>query len=134
MIENREAGTREVRNFGLLFAALGIFAGAFMAWKGNSAAWVAFGLAVVFFCTGVFLPRVLAPVYRAWMRFAAVLAWLNTRLLLSVFFYLVVTPIGLVMRLVRKDLLQQKIDRTAASYWHKRNIRGTEKESYEHLF
>lgn len=134
LTENPKAGTREVRNFGLLFAALGILTGAFMVWKGNTGAWVAFSLAAAFLCTGVFLPRVLAPVYRSWMRLAAILAWLNTRLLLSVFFYLVVTPIGLVMRFMRKDLLQQRIDRTAPSYWHKRTAGETEKERYEHLF
>ncbi len=60
------------------------------------------------------------PVYLGWMKFAFVLGWINTRILLGLFFYLVVTPIGLGMRLFGKDLLDEKIERSQASYWQKR--------------
>jgi hypothetical protein len=126
--------TKEIRNFGLLFAALGVFAGAFMVWKENHNFWIAFGLAGIFLLTGLLLPRLLGPFYRVWMRFAGLLAWVNTRVLLTVFFFVVLTPIALMMKLFGKDLLNQKFDRSAQSYWVKRTGPGTDKESYEHLF
>jgi hypothetical protein len=125
---------REVRNFGLLFAAIGLLTGAYMVWKGKGGAWVAFSLAGVFLLTGLFMPSVLTPCYRAWMRFAALLAWINTRVLLTVFFFVVVTPIGVVMRWFGKDLLNQKLDRSAQTYWVRREQVEKDKKSYEHLF
>jgi hypothetical protein len=126
--------TKEIRNFGLLFAALGVFAGAFMVWKENHNSWVAFSLAGIFLLTGLLLPRVLGPFYRVWMRFAALLAWVNTRVLLTVFFFVVLTPIALMMKLFGKDLLNQKVEKSAESYWVKRVGEPKERTRYEHLF
>ena len=52
---------------------------------------------------------------------------------LLVAFYLIFAPIGLLLRLFRKDLLHQKIDRHAASYWIKRKKGMFFKESYERM-
>lgn len=125
---------KDTRNFGFLFAALGVLVGAYMVWKGNQHALIAFGLAGVFFLTGLFIPCVLGPFYRTWMRFAALLAWVNTRILLTVFYIVIVTPIGLIMRLLGKDLLNQRIDRSVQSYWVKRSADRKDSASYEHLF
>ncbi|HCV43896.1 MAG TPA: hypothetical protein DGH68_10470 [Bacteroidetes bacterium] len=65
---------------------------------------------------------VMKPIHFAWMRFSQVLAWISTRVILSIFFYLVITPMGLLMRLLGKDLLDKKIDRSAKSYWKKRDL------------
>ncbi len=134
MIERPAAGDTDVRKFGLLFAALGVLVGAYMAWKGSGRLWIPFGLAGIFLVTGCAIPRMLRPFYAAWMRFASILAWVNTRVLLSVFFLLVLTPIGLVMRLMRKDLLDKKIDHPAKSYWVKRAPGAKGHKNYEHLF
>ncbi len=58
----------------------------------------------------------------AWMTFAQILGWFMTRVILSIFYYLVLTPVGLLMRLLGKDLLDMKIDRSAQSYWKKRDL------------
>ncbi len=71
-------------------------------------------VAALFALTALLAPDPLAPLYRWWMRLAEALGWFNTRVLLILIFYLVVTPIGLVMRLLRRSPLD-----TAArdSYW-----------------
>ena len=48
------------------------------------------------------------------------LGWINTRLILFIIFYLVFTPIGLVMRLFGVDLLDKKIDKNKNSYWRRK--------------
>jgi hypothetical protein len=68
------------------------------------------------------------------MKFAYVLAWVNTRLLLSFFFYGIITPVGLVMRLLGRDPLTRKIDRSQTSYWVKRDPQPFDAKKYEHLF
>jgi hypothetical protein len=65
---------------------------------------------------------VMKPFHVAWMTFAFFLGWLNTRILLGLFFYLIVTPTGLLMRALGKDLLDEKIDKSAISYWKKRDL------------
>ena len=134
MTEKPATGGRELRNFGLLFSALGLIAGFFMIWKDHGHVWIPFALAGVFLLTGLAAPKLLAPFHRLWMRFAALLAWFNTRLLLSLFFFLVMTPMGLAMRLFGRDVLHKKTERSAASYWIKRDPAEKSKQSYEHLF
>ena len=67
--------------------------------------------------SGLLMPKTLVPVYKIWMGLATVLGWINTRILLGLIFYLIFTPIGLVMRLSGRDSLTQRIDRAANSYW-----------------
>ena len=124
----------EVKRFGYLFGALGALLGAYLAWKGNSLWPWSVAAAFVFAVSGAFAPRLLRPVYAAWMKFAFVLGWVNTRVLLSVFFYLVMTPLGTVLRLFGKDLLGERIDRTASSYWIPRQETPFDPQQYRRLF
>ena len=125
---------RKVRSFGFLFCFVMIALAAFRYYKGGNS-WIWFvGGAVFFLLTGVLLQPVLRPIYVLWMRFAYVLGWLNTRFLLGIFFYLVITPVGLVMRILGRDPLTRKIDRSQSSYWTKHNPRPFDAKRYEHLF
>ena len=88
-------------------------------------------IALIFFILGIAAPILLKPLYIAWMRFAYLLGWVNTRLLLAIIFYLVFTPIGLVMRLCGVDPLKRKINKKEKSYWEKRE---STQLSYERQF
>jgi len=76
-----------------------------------------YSFAVLFLGLGVFAAPFLKPVYLIWMRLAFVLSWVNTRILLLAVFYLVLTPIGLIMKLMGKDPLDQRIEKKRTSYW-----------------
>jgi len=73
-----------------------------------------------FFVLGATAPAILKPVYAFWMKSALVLSWINTRIILFILFYLVLTPIGLIMRLFGKDVLDFKIEKGRDSYWQKK--------------
>jgi Saxitoxin biosynthesis operon protein SxtJ len=60
-------------------------------------------------------PKALYPVYKVWMAFAGVLGWINTRIILSLIFYLVFLPVGLVMRLFT-DPMHRKLNSSAETY------------------
>jgi hypothetical protein len=60
-------------------------------------------------------PRSLGPVYTVWMRFADVLGWINTRIILGVIFFLIFFPFGMLMRLFN-DPMRRKMDPSADSY------------------
>ena len=84
--------------FGLLFPWLFNFTFPLWPWI---VAGVLSGLALL-------IPNSLKWVYQGWMSFALVLAWINTRLILSIVFYLLITPMGLIMRLFGKNPMKNK--------------------------
>lgn len=57
---------------------------------------------------GLVFPISLGPVYRIWMKFGHVLGWINTRIILGILFYIVVLPMGLLMRLFGNDPMDRK--------------------------
>jgi hypothetical protein len=125
---------REVRRFGYLFAVVLSIIALYTLYRG-SLQWPWFlGAAMVFLVAGLAAYPLLRPVYLGWMKFAFVLGWINTRILLGLMFFLVFTPIGVVLRLTGKDLLDQKIDRSAKSYWIKRERKEFDPERYKRLF
>ena len=134
MIEQIDRSPVRIRKFGYLFGVIGLGVAGYLLYWGNAAwVWWATG-GVLFAVCGLLVPSLLKPVYVAWMAFAFVLGWVNTRVLLGLFFYLVVTPVGLVLRLARKDLLDKKIDRNAGTYWKKREKKPVDYARYERLF
>lgn len=99
----------ELRKFGLIMAAMvaGLF-GLLLPWLFGRPwptwPWI---VTVLFAVPAGLAPPVLAPVHRAWMVVGAVLGWINTRILLAAVFYLVVLPVGFVMRLVGRDPMRR---------------------------
>jgi hypothetical protein len=108
---------RQLRDFGLLvggiFGVIGLWP---LLWRQQSPRLWAVTLAVVLVLPALVAPRVLAPAYRAWMKLAEVLAWVNTRIVLGVVFYGVVTPIGVVMRLAGHDPMRRRFDQAGETY------------------
>lgn len=81
---------------------------------------------------GLVYPRSLRPVEKGWLAFGHALGWVNTRVILTLVFVLVVVPVGLVMRLFR-DPLDRKMKDGRSSYWIVRDQVPTP-ESYERQF
>lgn len=92
------------------------------------------GAAVVLFGLSRVAYPIMKPIHIGWMALAFALGWINTRILLGVFFYLIITPTGLLMRLFGKDLLDEKIDRSATSYWKKRDLIKFDPKHIERTF
>ncbi len=65
---------------------------------------------------GLVAPATLRPVYRIWMRFGLILNRITTPLILGVVFYLLIAPVGLVMRLLRRDPMARRLDDETASF------------------
>lgn len=68
-------------------------------------------------------PKGLTPLHRGWMWFAEKLGWFNTRVLLGVIFYVLVTPISLLMRILGKKPLQCTFDHQKPSYRETKAVR-----------
>lgn len=108
----------ELRKFGLVMAvAIAAVFGLALPWLFGRPwpAWP-FWLAGAFVAFAAAWPRALAPVQRGWLKLGHALGWVNSRIVLSVFFFAVVLPLGLVMRLLGKNPIARKRDPAAASY------------------
>ena len=110
---------KELRRFGLVMTIPLALLGALFLWKGKPAAPWLFGAAGFFLLTGLIAPRILAPIEIVWMAFARVLNVVVTFIILTILFYLVITPFGLIMRLFGKELIPKRFDTTQSSYWIK---------------
>ena len=122
-IKELKTGTRELRNFGLLvgavFAALGLLF--LLRGKARYPYFLAPGFLLLLL--GAVFPRALKHIYIAWMSLAIVLGFIVSTFILTLFFILVITPIGLTARLLGKDFLRLKLDRRGSTYWMSRKSR-----------
>ena len=108
---------KQLRQFGLLvggiFAAIGFWP---MFFRAEGPRFWALALGVALVIPALVLPRSLAQVHRVWMAAAEGLGWVNTRVLLSVVFYGLVAPMGIVMRRFGRDPMQRRFAPGATTY------------------
>ena len=89
---------------------------------------------VVFLFLTTFRQDILRIVYNGWMKVAGKIGHVVSPLILSLLFYGIFAPAGLVLRLMKKDLLSQKIDTKIPSYWIKKVNEPFSKEHYQQQF
>ena len=123
-IRQLAAGRRELRKFGLVVGGVFSVLGLLLLARGRaSAPWfLAPGATLVSF--GALWPTALKAVYLVWMSLAIVLGFAVSQVILTLVFFLVFAPLGLIARCAGKDFLSRKLDRQADSYWVPRERRG----------
>jgi Saxitoxin biosynthesis operon protein SxtJ len=119
------------RTFAIIFALLGLVA-AWRDWR-IGPEWF-FAPALAFAAATLVRPSLLAPLNRAWLRFGLLLHQVVNPLIMGAIFFLVFTPMGLVMRAFGKDFLRLKRDPKAASYWILRQPPGPAPDSLKNQF
>ena len=108
--------TKHLRSFGLIvggiFTLIGVWPGDGV---GTPRLWGVL-LGGVLMALALVLPGSLAQVYRLWMTVGEILGWINTRIILSVLFYGLFTPMGWLMRLRGKDPMRRTVAPEAETY------------------
>lgn len=79
------------------------------------------------------IKKIGSVLYRWWMLFARALAFINTRVLLTLFFVIIIGPIALALKTLGKDFLERRID-ASPSYWKSRGTSEQSLESASHQF
>ena len=133
-IRNIKSGRKELREFGITIGAVLLIISGLAVWSGKASYgyFITFGfLSIVL---GLIAPGILKPFQKVWMAFSAVIGFFMSRLILALLFYGVMTPIGLLMKLFGKDILDQRILKEETSYWHERPLALKNKASYENQY
>ena len=104
------------RSFGIVFFVVFLLIALYpLIHNGELRVWSAL-VSLVFLVLGLLNSIILAPLNRVWFKFGIFLGKIISPLIMGIIFFLVVTPIGLIMKLLRKDLLNLKYNKNQ-SYW-----------------
>lgn len=133
-IRNIKSSRKELREFGITIGIVFLVLAGFGFWRGRATAVYFLIIGVSSIGLGLIVPAVLKPLQKVWMGFAVVMGFVMSRVILTVLFFGVLTPIGFLMKLLGKDLLDERIVKAQPSYWHERAVTEKTKESYENQY
>jgi len=133
-IKNIKSKKTDLRKFGITIGVILLIIAGFLLWKEKESYQILLTFGVTLFILGIAIPIILKPIYWVWMILATILGWIMTRVILSLLFYTIFTPIGLILRFFRKQFLELRWDKSKESYWNFRSNEHLKKENYEKQF
>ncbi len=108
---------KELRQFGLVVGGVFLGIGSWpWVWQETDPRLWALAIGAALGVLGVVSPNALKPVHKGWMAVGHVMGWINTRIILGFFFYVVLTPMGLIARLAGKDFMHMKLGASVDTY------------------
>jgi len=132
-IKNIKETKKDLMKFGVSVGIVLLVISALLFWNEKNS-YLYFGIGILLTILGIFYPASLRPINKVWMSFAIVLGWVMTRVILIILFYIVLTPIGIIAKIFRKNFLELKIDKSINSYWEVREKRNFEPSDFDNQF
>ena len=133
-IKNIKSEKSDLQKFGITIGVILLIIAGFLFWKEKESFQILLTFGVTFCILGIAIPFILKPIYWVWMIFATILGWIMTRVILSLLFYIIFTPIGLILRFFGKQFLELRWDKSKESYWNSRTNEQLQNENYEKQF
>ena len=109
------------RNFGIVFFFVFLIISFYPLTYGSDILIWPLLISVIFLSLGLINSKILTPLNRLWFKFGLFLGRIISPIIMALIFFAVVTPVGLIMRLLRKDLLNLKYNYKIKSYWIEKN-------------
>jgi hypothetical protein len=116
---------RDLRSFGLIWSIFLILISLFPVLKGHHIRYWPIPFSVLFLIISFYTPKILSKFYVIWVKFGNLIGNVISKIVLFIIFYLLITPIGLILRISGKDLLNKKMDKGLTTYWIKRVTQPT---------
>ena len=108
------------RSFGIVFFAVFLIIAIYpLIYSGDVRIWSVI-ISFIFLILGLLNSKILTPLNKLWFKFGIFLGTIISPIIMAIIFFLVVTPIGLIMRLLGKDVLNLKYNKNQ-SYWIEKN-------------
>lgn len=133
-LKQQSITSKELRKFGLVISGILSVIAIILYYKGSIHFWWIGGFGILFLTLGLISPTTLKHVYKLWMGFAIVLGHIVSSIILSLIFYLVITPMGIVLRILGKDYMNRSFSKKEGSYWIKKGKREFNPSSYEKMY
>ena len=109
------------RNFGIVFFVVFLLISFYpLTFNEDIIIW-SLAVSLIFLGLGLINSKILTPLNKLWFKFGILLGRIVSPIIMALIFFVVVTPIGLTMRLLRKDLLNLKYNKKNKSYWIEKN-------------
>ena len=108
------------RSFGILFFVIFFIIGLWPLLKGQNPSIIFITISFLFLILGLLNSKLLTPLYVIWMKFADVLAKFIPPIVMFSIFFLIVTPIGIFLKIIGKDLVNLKFNKEKKTYWSNR--------------
>lgn len=128
-----DQSSRALRRFGFTVGSAILLLGCVLLWRHRGAGWPLISIGAVMVLVAGLAPLTLKWIHGPWMIVGLALGWIVTRILLTIVFFFVVTPIGLLQRLFGKRAIEVAFKADAASYWQARTSTPMS-EDYEKQF
>ena len=116
-INNSEVKQGSERSFGFVFAIIFVAISFYLITKDKNIYLLTISISILFFLLAVFKPFLLKKPNILWFHFGKFLNSIISPIVMVVIFLVVVTPIGLIMRILKKDILNKKFDKSKKNYW-----------------
>ena len=133
-IADLKTDTPNLRKFGLLVGSVAILIGLLLLLRHKTNYPYLLWPGAVLIAFGAVLPRALKYPYIVWMTLAFVLGFVMSHVILTLFFFLLVTPISILARVAGKDFLNRKRSSQATTYWIPREAEAKAPESYQQQY
>ncbi len=133
-IASVEPSNRDLNLLALIFVAFPGVIGLLALWRGSPRGWywIAAGLILG---SARAIPPLFRTIYKVWIAIAVIIGYFVSRILLTIIFFLIITPMGFIMRLKGKDPMDRKLDPVASTYWiPKEETTDTSIKRYEKQF
>ena len=108
------------RSFGIVFFVVFLLVALYPLIYGEEIRLWSLIISIIFLILGLLNSKILGPLNKIWFKFGILLGKILSPLIMGIIFFLVVTPIGFIMRLLRKDVLNLKYNKNK-SYWIEKN-------------
>ena len=119
------------RSFGLLFFIVFIAVGLWPVTKGEAANIYLILTSLFFLIFGLINSKILSPFNKAWIKFGEILGLIIAPIIMALVYFIILTPISLIVRMLGKDLLGLKFLKKQDTYWSKRKKKlGTMKKQF----
>lgn len=133
-IEHLTVKVGSERNFGLVFAAAFTVIAFLPLLHGESVRLWSIVVAAIFLAIAIVYPRILRPLNLLWFKFGMLLGKIVAPIVISAVFFVIVTPMALIMKLLGKDPLSRKREPDAATYWSTRDKQADAAASMKNQF
>tara|TARA_Y200000002_G_scaffold298764_1_gene253534 strand:+ start:781 stop:1161 length:381 start_codon:yes stop_codon:yes gene_type:complete len=108
------------RSFGLLFSIVFLALALWPLTKKGEINLYLISIALIFLILGLLNSKILSPLNKWWIKFGEILGRIIAPIVMSIVYFLILTPISLLVRLFGKDLIGMKFSNDIKSYWVKR--------------